>query len=491
MAGNPVLDEIDQLSPQAKAALAAAHQSMSAQLAAPGNPAIAAAKASAAAPPPAEPAAPNPIAKPLGPGLNAMSENLGLPSLPGSSGPSGFAFSRTGKVAPLGNTPVPQLGTTAGDTLERQRLMATGPGVNQIQNGKLRGLAKVGDVIGGLVAPGLMAAIPGTTAHHNVLLSRSAGNLTADLANDEKQAQTANQNADVPLKEAQAREANARAQALEEPLDKTMDWAVDTNFTGPKGEPVLFNKNTGEFKVGDQVLGMKRAEKEPPPGTKTVQLEVGGKPHQVLVDERTGETVRDLGESGEKPPTVNVGGLSSSDEKELARLARPYETALTAGQGKMDRIDQTLHSVDAGYVGQGLAIPELLTSLVSGTGTGVRITQPELNAITAARGIKGNAEAWFNTMAGKGKLTDTDKQQIRSVLNDAKQRLQQKIDIHNGALDSINGAANRSGAAQADKTARQQLNDLEKYGHYAGEKVTVGGKEVVIKKIDPDGTFEY
>ena len=43
-----------------------------------------------------------------------------------------------------------------------------------------------------------------------------------------------------------------------------------------------------------------------PPGTKTVQLEVGGKPHQVLVDERTGETVRDLGVSGEKPPQIRV-----------------------------------------------------------------------------------------------------------------------------------------------------------------------------------------
>ena len=76
-------------------------------------------------------------------------------------------------------------------------------------------------------------------------------------------------------------------------------------------------------------------------------------------------------------------------------------------QDKFDRIQQTLHSVDAGYVGQGLAIPELLTSLVSGQGTGVRITQPELNAITANRGIKGNAEAWFNSMAGKGKLVES------------------------------------------------------------------------------------
>ena len=59
-----------------------------------------------------------------------------------------------------------------------------------------------------------------------------------------------------------------------------------------------------------------------PPGTKTVQLEVGGKPHQVLVDERTGAQIKDLGESGEKPPSVSLN-LGREEKNDLIKAYQP------------------------------------------------------------------------------------------------------------------------------------------------------------------------
>ena len=59
-----------------------------------------------------------------------------------------------------------------------------------------------------------------------------------------------------------------------------------------------------------------------PPGTKTVQLEVGGKPHQVLVDERTGAQIKDLGESGEKPPSVSLN-LGREEKNDLLKAYQP------------------------------------------------------------------------------------------------------------------------------------------------------------------------
>ena len=72
----------------------------------------------------------------------------------------------------------------------------------------------------------------------------------------------------------------------------------------------------------DAITGLQK-QTASPPGTKTVQLEIGGKPHQVLVDERTGETVKDLGPSGEKPPTVNV---NEGHKEELAQKQQVFKT---------------------------------------------------------------------------------------------------------------------------------------------------------------------
>lgn len=505
--GNPILDEIDQLSPGAKAALAAAHQTMSAQLTAPGNPAIAAAKASAAVPPAPEPApGPNPLAKPMGAGLPA------IPSLPGSSGPSGFAFSRTGKVAPLGNTPVPQQGTTAGDTLERQRLLATGPGVNQIKNGGVRGLAKVGDIIGGLVAPGLMARIPGTTAHHDVLVNRNAGNLTADISNEEKQAQTKEAGAKTDLEAAQAANLPLEYQRQLDQIhaglaENGLQMDEGGNITplsveqlSPEVRAKLYgewspvpenpgwevNKQSGQFRVAPGAgdvgpLSAKLTQSQPIMGP-------DNQPHTYMIDAR-GNKVTDEGVHYERPITVNAG--QSEADKMGARLAKPYQAAVTAGQNQLEKMDEAMQLVQGNAEAQALGIPKTLTALVSGPATGVRITQPELNAIAKARGIQGDFEGALRKMEGNGPLTKQQQQQIVQVIQDAKTRLQEKINIHNQALDAINGASSREQVVEADKTARKQLGDLEKYGHYTGETVTVNGKEVVIKKIDPDGTFEY
>lgn len=84
------------------------------------------------------------------------------------------------------------------DQGEQQRLQTTGPGVNQIKNRFVRGIAKVGDVAGNIV-PGIAAAIPGTT-QHNLLLQGQAG---GRVAQDEKALQNTTQMED---REAQAQE---------------------------------------------------------------------------------------------------------------------------------------------------------------------------------------------------------------------------------------------------------------------------------------------
>jgi hypothetical protein len=53
--------------------------------------------------------------------------------------------------------------------------------------------------------------------------------------------------------------------------------------------------------------------------TEVKQIEVGGKPHQVLINSETGDQLRDLGETGEKPPNVSV----NTGEKNLWSVPQP------------------------------------------------------------------------------------------------------------------------------------------------------------------------
>lgn len=201
---NPILQEINGLSPGAKAALLSAHQGAGAaprpvnagttppRLEAP----------SQGAPPPMMhiPDAPgahlstiHPAAAPdLTPApppmtLPASASSGAAPSIPAPNAPS--------VIAPKG--------TIQGDENERGRLLSTGSGVHQIKNPFLRGLAGVGNAIGTIATPGLMPLIPGTEEHHSLLLGKNAANIGNDLGIANKEATTAELRAKAPFEEAQ------------------------------------------------------------------------------------------------------------------------------------------------------------------------------------------------------------------------------------------------------------------------------------------------
>jgi len=73
---------------------------------------------------------------------------------------------------------------------ERQRLATTGSGVSQVKNPFLRTLARIGDVAGTVLAPGVAAAIPGTTLHHEELIGDQNRRIATDQGEEQEQAKT-------------------------------------------------------------------------------------------------------------------------------------------------------------------------------------------------------------------------------------------------------------------------------------------------------------
>lgn len=105
---------------------------------------------------------------------------------------------------------------------EEQRLLRTGAGVSQIRNPFLRGLARVGDVAGTIMFPRAMEAIPGTTLHHEQLVSGAferGKEYTSELQ-----------------KEEQAQRESQLAAGAGSP------WRLDVQAVGPNGRPMIVNQ---------------------------------------------------------------------------------------------------------------------------------------------------------------------------------------------------------------------------------------------------------
>jgi hypothetical protein len=491
---NPVLTELQNLSPSAKSALMQAHQqssqpaqppSLLAGQQAPHLPGAMSTGAPSGPPPTSATLAP-PSSSPQMPALGQTSAPSVKSGMPTFIAPPGEM-----PKLPAPSTPPAQYtgpGSLLSDEAKRQQLLEKGSGIHQIQNPFLRGLAETGNVIGHLAAPGLMRAIPGTEEHHQ--------NLLADNAREIGQSQKI-QGADLTLqgKQLENREANDRANNLEDPPEK---WESVAGFMGPNGEPMERNPVTGIYRPAPGANGATPIEKplapnvhvlpdgkvisvstdpksgkhsaevvyEGQPGLKTEvkQLEIGGKPHQVLVNSQTGEQIKDLGATGEKPTTVNVNAGIAGLDRETKQFGGAHQKAVDSANAQLEKIADARAMINGNAEAQGLGIPKVLTALVGGQGTGVRITQAELTSIAHARGLQGDIEGTLNKWAGKGALSREQQQQLTQILDDVKARIMQKQAIHSDALDTINGASTREQIIQADKDARKKIGDLESGG---------------------------
>jgi hypothetical protein len=402
-------------------------------------------------------------------------------------------------------------GTIQGDTTERGRLLSSAPGVDQIasriegtgfgQNhpllGKILGntaqvAGKIGDSLLNL-EPGIAQEIPGTTAHHNMLLGQASGALNQDVSNAQKEAEANTENAtaqktnaETPevapnaestrnLQGAEAGHAEAETTALQNPSMIVHDTELG---------PIVINPKTGaaqRIDVDGQPVGpkLKLTQSQPIIDPKD------GKPHTYLLDEK-GNKVVDLGQHYERPQNVNVNAGDAAVDRLATRLAKPYQTAFDKSSSQLDNVDKTLRSIASGYKGQALALPETLTSLVSGQGTGVRVTMPELQMVGQHNGVKGDVESFISRIAGEGSMTPEDKKQLTGILTEMRGILQDKVAIHSGALDAINGAESREQIQEADRIARKQLTEYEKIGAMGNRSQhfgTVNG----VKVMSEDG----
>jgi hypothetical protein len=113
-----------------------------------------------------------------GPGAQAQTAQLYSP--PAASAPTAPASVPAPAAASAATQLLPYQNKLQTDQAELQRQQTTGSGVSQIKNPWLRTLARIGDVAGSIVAPGIATAIPGTTYHHDLTMAQQGQRVQGD-----------------------------------------------------------------------------------------------------------------------------------------------------------------------------------------------------------------------------------------------------------------------------------------------------------------------
>jgi hypothetical protein len=218
------------------------------------------------------------------------------------------------------------------------------------QHGKLRNAghvaSKIGNVLGDIFAPSTMALIPGTDLNRRVE-EGSLGNRLQALAaeqseNEARDATTGKTNAETgeaPQKASDAHnessaltdEANAKAAALNDQqptLAQGYSHAVQQAIKegrDPSTDPVVQH-------LSSAIVALQPGQNKPDEAPKTIQIEEGGRPHQMGWNPQTNKYDLDMGESGEKPAVVNVNSGKANDRAEKNDVLKAYQPALDSAE---------------------------------------------------------------------------------------------------------------------------------------------------------------
>jgi hypothetical protein len=181
-------------------------------------------------------------------------------------------------------------------------------------------------------------------------------------------------------------------------------------------------------------------------------------------------------------------------DRERNSFIKPYDKILADNDAQLDRINDAADMVNGTIVGQALAAPKVLTAILSGQGLGVRITKPEIDQILAARGIKGALEGWVNSISGKGKFGETQKNQLLGVLADVRARVEQKRAIAATVRSKMNSARSRDEIVAADQEAMDGIKELEQARSRGGSSGSMGEgakQKPIIQQSPSTGAFRY
>jgi hypothetical protein len=185
---------------------------------------------------------------------------------------------------------------------------------------------------------------------------------------------------------------------------------------------------------------------------------------------------------GQKADQAGNKTRDANTEKAYGAASKDLNSQFSAAQTQAETLATAREELNSGAVGQAAGTIKTLVGLAGGKGTGVRITQAELNALAHARGIQGDFEGWINKLSGQGQLSGEQLSQMNSILSDVEGKLHQKMSLQDQYLDKLSSAGSEQEIRQIQSQYRKEfLNPSGNAGTSSGKPdfVYVPGKGLV------------
>lgn len=323
-------------------------------------------------------------------------------------------------------------------------------------------LSVAGNVAGDIFAPNTMALIPGTELHNQV-----EGNELTHRLNSEQQEQSENQGRDATTQATQLSNANEPQHAA----DTHAQIVAETGLANAQTQKALHPTPANEFELWRQ---------QNPGGTPEQYNQVMSKPlsdQDAASRNAVWDTIADkyhlpkgqfkAGMSGADATALatalnnvvgkdqggqkiiiqgqnaaNAAGKTrdANTEKAYTAASKDLNSQFSAAQTQAETLATAREELHSGAVGQAAGTIKTLVGLAGGKGTGVRITQAELNAIAHARGIQGDFEGFVNKLSGQGALSGPQLQQMDDLLSAVEGKIREKMSVQDKYLDRLAGA---------------------------------------------------
>jgi hypothetical protein len=367
-------------------------------------------------------------------------------------------------------------------------------------------LSTAGQIAGDIVAPSIMAEIPGTQFNRMIQEHSDTNEI-----NHERQLMSENQERDAGTQATQLANANepqkaadTHAQSVAETglanaqTQKALHPAPQNEFElwrqqNPGGTPEQYNqvmskpltdqdaaaRNAVWDTIADKYHLPKGQFRAGMSGTDATALATAL--NNVVGKDQGGQKIIIQGQNA-----ANAAGKTrdANTEKAYTAASKDLNSQFSAAQTQAETLATAREELHSGAVGQAAGTIKTLVGLAGGKGTGVRITQAELNAIAHARGIQGDFEGFINKLSGQGALSGPQLKQMDDLLSDVEGKIRQKMSVQDKYLDRLAQANSEQDIRGIQSEYRKEALSGAQSSEGSGAQTGGGG---TVYARDPSG----
>lgn len=188
-----------------------------------------------------------------------------------------------------------------------------------------------------------------------------------------------------------------------------------------------------------------------------------------------------------KADTAAATKRDAETSKEFVRVNKRLTTGYDKLQGQMDNLDAADKEISGTAPAQALGIIKSIVATAGGQGSGVRITQAELNSLTKARNLGDSFEAWIQKFGSGKSLAPEQVSEIRDMLSGIRETANTKHQQYLDSLDRLNGAR----SVQDVRQIESEFNHAQSGDSGTARKITSKADYDALPKdasyVDSDG----